>query len=332
MKYSSFFALFLFFFGLNFLSAQSVYELEARYKKSSSKSEKMDLAYQIAEKSLASNPKKAIDYSVVASQLATEIGDKRKETDASYLAAEAVYRTRNYSDAAGRYNRAWNTARNYGFRDVAVNAMGKLQDIALKQNDYKEALKWSTETVRYLSESSGAGIRSGGEAQKKLENQLAAAEADNRNLREQLAQATGQSQVLENSYQSQLKDVQEKTLNELTVKDQALTQISKEKLRVDSISRTNSLRLKNLTEDQMIDSIVRAQQEREIQVQKRRVAEAELSQEKSEALRKILLLVTSFVMMLAILLYLRFLAKRRMANQLTNKNKSIEEEQVRSNS
>ncbi len=331
MKYSSAFVLCLVFLGLNVLSAQSVYELENKYKKSNSKNEKMDLAYQIAEKSVGSNPKKALEFAVVASQLATEIGDKRKETDASYLSGEAAYRLRDYGGAAGRYNRAWNTARNYGFRDVAINSMNKLQDIALKQNDYKEALKWSTETVRYLSDNSGPGARSGGEAQRKLENQLAAAASDNRALREQLAQATGQSQLLENTYQSQLKDVQDKTQSELSVKDMALTQISKEKLRVDSISRTNSLMLKNLTQGQMIDSIVRAQQEREIQSQKRRAAELELAQEKGDTQRKILLLIVCFVVLLAILFYIRFLAKKRTANQLTNKNRLIEAEQLRSN-
>lgn len=331
MKYSSIVILFLVFWGHNALFAQSVYQLESQYKSSSSKGEKMNLAYQIAEKLLASNPKRAVQYAGISSQLATEIGDKRKETDASYLVAEAYYRSRDYSSASGSYNRAWNTARNYGFRDIAINAMGKLQDIALKQNDYKEALKWSTETVRYLSANTGPGARGGGEAQRKLENQLASAEAENRALREQLAQLTGQSQYLENTFQTQLKDVEQKTQFKLSEKDSALTQISQEKLRVDSLVRTNSLRLKNLTEEQMIDSIVRAQQEREIQTQKRRAAEAELAQEKSEALRNILMLLVGFIFLLALLFFIRYRSKHRTAKELSNKNKIIEEEQIRSN-
>lgn len=331
MKYSSAFALVFCLLGLNILSAQSIAELEAKFNRSGSKNEKMTLALQIAEKSIATSPRKASDFAVRANQLATEIGDKRRETDAAYLAADAEYRLRNYKEAAGRFNRAWNTSRNYGFRDVAINSSEKLQDIALKQNDFKEALKWSTETVKYLRENSGPGVRGGGDAQRKLENQLATAESENRTLREQLAQATGQTQLLENNYQTQIKDVQEKTQIELSEKNAALSQISQEKQRVDSIARTNSLRLKNLTEEQMIDSIVRAQQEREIQSQKRLVAEAQLAKERSEALRNLLLLAVAFVFLLATLFYFRFRAKRRMANELTNKNKLIEEEQKRSN-
>jgi adenylate cyclase len=330
MKYSSAFILLLVVFGIQSTVAQSIADLEAKFNRSGSKSEKMNLAYQIAEKTIGTSPKKASEYAIKANQIATEIGDKRRETDAAFLAADAEYRVRNYREAAGRFNRAWNTARNYGFRDIAISSTEKLQDIALKQNDFKEALKWSTETVKYLRENSGPGARGGGDAQRKLENQLASAESENRALREQLAQATVQTQLLENNYQSQIKDVQEKTQAELSEKNAALSQISQQKQRADSIARTNSLRLKNLSEEQMIDSIVRAQQEREIQSQKRLVAEAELAKEKSEALRNLLLLLVGFVLLLAILFYFRFRAKRRMANELTEKNKVIEAEQKRS--
>ncbi|MBL7828525.1 MAG: hypothetical protein JNJ57_17965, partial [Saprospiraceae bacterium] len=332
MNYSSAFVLLVFLFVQQMLGAQTVADLEARFNRSGSKPEKMSLAYQIAEKSIASNPRKASDFAVRANQLATEIGDKRKEADAAFLAADAEYRLRNYKEAAGRFNRAWDTARNYGFKDIAISSTEKLQDIALKVNDYKEALKWSTETVRYLRDNSGPGARGGGEAQRKLENQLAAAEADNRSLREQLARATGHTQVLEETYQTQLKDVQEKSQIEISEKSATIDQISKEKQRADSVVRVNNLRLKNLTEEQMIDSIVKAQQERQIQSEKRRAAEYQLAQQQSEAMRNVLLLMVGFVLLLAILFYFRFRAKKRMANELTLKNAQIQEAQKRSDS
>lgn len=331
MKYQSVLAAFLFFLGLTAVSAQSVAELETKFNRSTSKIERMNLAYQIADKSIATNARKASDYAVRANQLAVEIGDKRKEADAAVLAADAEFRLRNYKEAAGRFNRAWNTARNYGFRDLVLTSAEKLQDIATKQNDLKEALKWSTETVKYLKDS-GNGARGGGDSNRKLENQLAAAEADNRALREQLAAATGQKQILENTYQTQLKEVEEKSQSVLTEKDAALTQVSKEKLIADSIARTSSLKLKNLTEEQMISTIVKADQEREIQAQKAQLAEAQLLRQQSENMRNILALVVVFVLFLAVLFYARFLAKKRMANELSEKNALIEEEQKRSNS
>ncbi|MFM8485654.1 MAG: hypothetical protein ACKOCH_04920, partial [Bacteroidota bacterium] len=192
------------------------------------------------------------------------------------------------------------------------------------------ALKWSTEIVKYLKDNAGPGARSGGEAQRKLENQLAALEAENRQLKEQLAQATGQTEVLETSYQSQLKDVQEQSQLQIDEKSAAIDQISREKQRADSIVRVNNLRLKNLTQEQMIDSIVKAQQEREIQGQKRREAELRLEKEALQATRNLSFLLFGFAFLLAFLFYLRFRAKRRMANELSVKNSMIETAQKQS--
>ncbi len=329
MKHQSAFVFLLALFTAGLLPAQAVSELEARLKRSSSKSEKMNLSYQIAEKLLASNPTKASEYAQQASYLATELGDKRREADAAYLSADGQYRARNFKEASVRFQRSWNSARNFGLREVALNSTEKLQDIALKQNDFREALKWSRETVNYLRES-GGGARSGGDAVRRLENQLAVAEADNRKLREQIAQLTGQTQILETTYQSQLKEVQEKTQQEISMKEATISQISTEKQRADSLVRTKALQLQDLTETQMIDSIVKAQQERELQTQKTRLAEAELAQKQSENLRNILALLTCFVLLLALLFYSRFRAKKRTANQLALKNALIEEEQKRS--
>ena len=80
-----------------FLSAQSVAELERKLNASQSKSEKMNLCYQIAEKSLASNPKKSADYAHRASLLASELGEKRREAESIYLSADGLVRSRNYT-------------------------------------------------------------------------------------------------------------------------------------------------------------------------------------------------------------------------------------------
>lgn len=311
------------------IRAQSVSELENRYNRSGTKSERMNLAYQIAEKSIGNNAKKASDFANRASQLATEIGDKRREADATFLSADAEYRLRNYKEAANRFMHSWNAARNYGLRDVALSSTEKLQDIALKQNDYREALKWSRETVNYLKDS-GGGVRGGGDAQRRLENQLAAAEANNRALREQLAQVTGKSEILETTYQSQLKEVQEKNQQQLTQKEQTISQIEQARQRSDSLANSKSRLVETLTKEQMADAIVRAQQEKELQLQKTLVAEAELGKQQSENMRNVLALLAAFILVIALLFYIRFRAKRRTANELTQKNALIESEQKRS--
>jgi class 3 adenylate cyclase len=312
------------------LSAQSNSEMESRFKKSSNKSDKITIAIKLAENLLGSNPNKAADYAQQANQLAVETGDKSSEVKSANLSAEGMYRARNYKEASARFTRAWNTARNYGFRDDAIKSSEKLQDISLKQNDYKEALKWSRETINYLKES-GSGARSGGDSQNKLVSQLAAAETENRSLKDQIAKLSGQSQNIETNYQEQIKQVQSKSQEELSQKNAALTQISAEKQKADSLMRTKTRQLEFLTKEQMLDSIVLAQKELVIQRQKNEVDEAKRVQEKSDYIRNILALVAIFVLLLATLFFARYRAKRKTANELSSKNAVIEEEQKRSN-
>ena len=261
------------------LHAQSVADLEARLKRATSKSDKLTLNYQLAEKLLAGNPAKSATYATAAAQIATEIGDKRKEADATFLSAEGQYRSKNYRAASSNYNAAWNAARNYGLRDVALNSTERLQDIALKQNDFKEALKWSRETVNYLKDA-GGGTRSGGDAMRRLEDRLSTVEAENRNLRDQLANATGQSQQLETTFrqtEAQLKETQEKTQQELSQKQATISQISQAKQRSDSLVRTKASMVEFLTKEQLADSILIERAARQLEERGHQVAEAEFA-------------------------------------------------------
>ena len=85
-----------------------------------------------------------------------------------------------------------------------------------------------------------------------------------------------------------------------------------------------------LTKDQLADSIVRAQQERDIQLNRRLLAEAETQKTRDQALRNLLGVVVGFMLVLAGLFYVRYRAKQRTANELAEKNVRIEEEQKRS--
>ncbi|MCC6463386.1 MAG: adenylate/guanylate cyclase [Saprospiraceae bacterium] len=330
MKRYSAFALFISVFLLTgVLQAQSVTELKARFKRSNSKTERMNLSYQIAEKQLNSSPTETTEYASIASELANEVGDKRREAEALYLSAEGLYRRRSYKEAAARYNNSWQAARNYGLYDLALSSMDRLQDIGLKQNDLREALKWSQETNNYLKGNTGRSSSSG-DALRRLETKLTALETENRLLKEQLANASGQSQNLASTYEQQLQEVQSKTQQELSKREETITQISQEKSKSDSLVKTKARLLETLTAAQMVDSIVRSEQKLQIETQKTALAEAKLAQQQSEAARNVLLLLVGFVLIIAVLFFLRYRAKRRTANDLSIKNKIIEEEQKKS--
>jgi len=312
--------------------AQSVAELEKKLAKSQSKSEKMNLLYQIAEKTLASSPTKSADYAHRASILASELGEKRRESESIYLSADALMRSRKWKEASSRFNWAWNTARNYGHRDMALLSAEKLQEIARKNSDEYEELKWAREVIGYLKESSG---RSGGvgDAGGKLTAQLAALESENTRLKGELERLSGQSQEYESAYKAteeQYKQEQEKIQTVISQKEEELTQIAQQKLKTDSLLGVKAKLIASMSADQMADAMLLAQQERTLQEQQTQIAESELANERQQNIQNLLAAFALFVLVLAVLFFIRFRAKQRTANELSEKNRVIEEEQKRS--
>ena len=329
MRSASFFALFSCLLSASILFGQSTAELDKRFKNpATSKQDKMNIAYQLASqwKKSTATASKAADYAWQANQLAIEVGDKRREAEAANLSADAMFIAGNLKVSAERYVQAWNAARNYGLRDLAINCADRLQEIARKKNDQKEELKWSREMVNYLKDS-GGGTRGGGDAQRRLENQLAAAEAKIRELADKLAQATGQSQSIETNYQAQLKEVQAKSQQQITEittqKEATINDIELKRQKADSVANQRGRDLALMSREQLEAAM-------QIETQRRSLAESQLKQTENENQRNVLALIAGFVMLIAILFYIRYRAKNRTAAELSEKNTRIEEEQKRS--
>jgi adenylate cyclase len=317
-------------------SGQSVAELEKRFKDPNTpKRDKMNVAYQLAEMLRKNAASKAADYAWQSHDLAIQVTDKRREAEAANLSAEATLASGNLKLAATRYTQAWNAARNYGLRDLALNSADRLQEIARRQPGLKEEarlkeeLKWSREVVTYLKES-GGGTRSGGGAQRRLEDQLAAAEQKIRELAAKLEQATGQSQSLETSYQTQLKEIQDKSQQQISQKDATISQKQQDLVRADSFNQSQARRIDQMSEEQVRALLLVAERDRDIQKQELLLAEAKTQTIKDRGLRNLFAVVSAFVLVLAGLFYIRYRAKRRAADELAQKNARIEEEQKRS--
>lgn len=308
------------------LSAQTVTSLKNKLKRAGTKSERMQLSYQIAEKQLARSPAEAATYAYKASELAVQLGEKRMASDALYLSGNALYRRRKYTEASRRFSEAWHTARNYGHRETALQAAEKLKDIGKAQRDMGEALKWSEEMIKYLKENTGRSSNSGS-ALRRMEAQLDAVKAENKSLREQLTGATGTSDILETSYQQQIRKVQAQTQEELIRRD---SQVEMTQRVADSLAKEKGRLMQTMRKEQLLDSLFKAQKEREIETQKAEIANAKLAQRESEAIRNALIMVSSFIFIIAGLFYLGYRAKRRTANELSDKNKAIKAEQEKS--
>ena len=292
------------------LSGQSTAELESRLRKATTKSDKMSLYLDLATKYASANPPnpaKAADYAYNASTLATELGNKKVEAEAMYLSAQATFNRRNYAEAAKRFEAAWQSGRNYGLNTVVLGSLEKLQELAKRQNNLPDALRWSTETVNYLKRQGG-----GAATNSKAEGRMLQLQTENQQLRNKLQELTGESQQFASKFtetEAQLQAVKEQTTEELNKKEEALTQISQEKAELDSTARYTASLVESLSKEQLAAKVVQEEQEKELQKNKTALAEAELSSQQAEALRNILALVVGFSLIISLLFYLRFRAK-----------------------
>ncbi len=309
------------------LSAQSVAELKNNLRRAQTKNERMQISYDLAQALMnGRNFGEAADMAYQAYELAIQLGEKRMASDAILLSGDAHYRRKKYPEASARLLDAWNTARNYGHRDVAIAAAERLMNINKEQKNLAEALKWSQEMIQYLRENTGRGT-TGGDALRRLESQIAALEAENRSLKEQIAQLSSKTQEIESAYKQQIQQVQAISQQELGKREAEITLTRRQ---ADSLEDVKNRLLKTMTESQMIDSMIKAQQEREIQRQKAIAAQLEVERQKSEAARNLLLVVSAVILIIAALLFLLYQGKQRTARALAAKNRIIEEERKRS--
>jgi len=309
------------------LYAQSVAELKNNLRRAQTKNERMQISYDLAQALMnGRNFGEAADMAYQAYELAIQLGEKRMASDAILLSGDAHYRRKKYPEASVRLLDAWNTARNYGHRDVAIAAAERLMNINKEQKNLEEALKWSQEMIQYLRENTGRGT-TGGDALRRLESQIAALEAENRSLKEQIAQLSSKTQEIESAYKQQIRQVQAISQQELGKREAEITLTRRQ---ADSLEDVKNRLLKTMTESQMIDSMIKAQQEREIQRQKAIAAQLEVERQKSEAARNLLLVVSAVILIIAALLFLLYQGKQRTARALAAKNRIIEEERKRS--
>lgn len=334
------FALLVFLVGFAArLAAQvSIPAMEARLNNPATpKSERLDLSFSLAEKLLRTQPVKSADYAHRAAMLASELGERERETAAYLLAGEAHYRRRDTREATARWNRAFVLAKDYGQTDRAIEALKQMQTVATQKSDFREAYRLSQEGVALLQKSGGGGSSTtstgDGGRTARLERRLSEIQQENQQLRAELAKITGRTEFLESNYretEAALREAEQKNEGVLEAKDQQIAKATETVVRQDSAIRQKEKLVLNLTKEQMADSILLVKRQKEVETARATAATAELEKKKSENFRNLLAMVAGLVLMLALVFYFRYLAKKRTANQLVAQNNLLETERQRS--
>ena len=128
---------------------------EEQLKKTTDKNEEMRLSYEVAQKSLASDPAKASEYAHRAYNLATDLGNNSMMAKAAFINAEGFNRRKDNSGALIRYTRSLESARKVGDTDISLSCYAKMQDLAIRENNIRQAYNYSLDAIAMLRKSGG---------------------------------------------------------------------------------------------------------------------------------------------------------------------------------
>ena len=181
--------LFLFLLLANSLEAQTAAELESRLQNATSPDEKWKITYALARNLLTTNPVQAAAYAQNALTLAVEMNNKNYEAQSALVAADIAWRGNHLKEAAALYRKAHEAATAAVMPDMVLESVEKLQEIAVRQGDYKAAFEWSRQRTGLLQEK--ARRYADQQAQQRETTNAALLEEKNRDTRVMLSLLAG---------------------------------------------------------------------------------------------------------------------------------------------
>jgi class 3 adenylate cyclase len=333
----------LFVFGSILLNAQSISELEKQLREAETSQEKMNLNYDLAEAWLSKDVKKAIDYGKAAHNRAQELSNNGMLAQSSFVISQAYNRVRGEERKEETWLKsALGYAKNANDGDLIIKAVDKLSRLAIKndrKNGHRKAYQYTEEAFKFFSQRG----RSISELDRRYDKQKAFRQKEQRELMRELDQLTAQLNRLgqERDKLSTDKTVltqrtkklekeketiaQEKEIveQEIAEKEEEIKDISREKLQQKMLADARKHMIENLENERVIDSLALQQTNLELQ-------NATLQNEQSKYVFMLMGAGVLFVILLALLNYYRFRAKKRLSNKLEQQNHIIEEERQRS--
>lgn len=333
----------LFVFVSIMLNAQSTSELEKQLKAAETSKEKMNLSFDLAEAWLSKDVKKAVEYGKSAHNRAQELSNNGMLAQSAFLISQAYNRTRGEERKEETWLKsALGYAKNANDGDLIIKTVDKLSRLAIRndrKNGHRKAYQYTEEAFKFFSQRG----RSISELDRKYDKQKAFREKEQRELMRDLDQLTAELNRLgrERDKLSDDKTVltqrtkklekeketieQEKVLveQEVAEKEEEIKDISKEKLQAKMLAETRQHMIDNLENEKVIDSL-------NLQQANLSLENAQLQQEQSKYIFMFMGAVALFVILLALLNYFRFRAKKRLSKKLELQNQLIEEERKRS--
>jgi adenylate cyclase len=328
----------LFFLSINLGQAQSAQELEKQLQQSTNPQEKITLNQQLANAYLSSDIDKAMNFAKAASRESIASGNKLQAAASNYLIATIADRKKDKGNFILYMKNAINYAKEANDLDMLARSSDKLSSYYVKLREWDDAFKTTQGAFSYVL-SKGYNMS---DLESKYNAQRMSLDREKRNLENQISQMQGRladvsaeknqlstekTKLVETTQKLEEKNV----INEeiITLQKKEVTSISKEKEQAEAAKKETEAELDLLSKEKLKQEILLERNQTQLTEAK---LEAEKQKNEVQARNKFLQLsglVALFFLLLSILLFGRFQAKKRSEKTLAGKNKTIEEERLR---
>ncbi|MEL7219837.1 MAG: adenylate/guanylate cyclase domain-containing protein [Bacteroidota bacterium] len=295
--------------------------------------ERMVLRYELAEAYLNMNAKEeAEENGKAAHRAANDLGNNGMSARAAFLVAQAYGKQRDDRNKEVWLKTTLSYAKRAGDSDLIIKSVDERSKLAVKDRNYRKAYQVNQEAFSYFSQNGTSiselegkyeSLRGQIEREKRsLQQEKDQLSFEIRNLRLETDQLSDDKTVLERRTEQLSNDNQAKE-EELLSKSEELESISVEKEAAERKAKQRARQVDQLSEEVAKEQLIAKEAENDKMA-------AELKAKKQENYLFASAGIAGILLLLALLLYSRFTAKRRAAKSLEEKNKQIEEARERS--
>ena len=312
--------------------SQSTEDLEQQLKEAETGKEKMLLNYQLGEKYLRSDTKKALDYAKAAHSMASSQKNTGMAARSAFLTARVYERKRDKRNQEVWLKSTIKLAKAAGDSDLIIKGVEERAQLAIKDRNHRRASDIYSEAFTYFSQkgTSLSDLESKYALSKsQLSKEQRQLEKERNSLLEEVASLQGERSKLADdkrvltAQKQQLAEAKEQAEETLTEKEEALASIEEEKQQLEEDRKKKERRIRQLDKEAIADSLALAEESLRNEILKR-------ESEHNQTLRNYVLIGAAFLVVLLLFFMSLYTGSRRSKRKLEEKNKIIEQERERS--
>jgi class 3 adenylate cyclase len=324
--------IYAFFFIVFAAHGQTVPELESQLQEAASFEAKVSANLALSQAIMASDPKKALDYAKMANRLSLDNGNKALAAQSALQVATVYEKIKDERNQEVWLKTTSTYAKEAGDMQLLVTSVERRSRLATRDQNYRRAYEINQEAFQFFSQK-GNSI---GDLENRYATQRANLEREKRALQKErdLLQAdidlllSDRNQTVEDNTvlttrQKELETQKKEVEQQVSRKDEDIAAISEEKKQAEELAKLKEGEVKVLSRDTLEKFYLLEKAQTKLMAEQLKV-------EEQNNLVRLAGVTSAVLLLLAMLLYGRYRAKRRSAKSLEEKNGIIEAERQRS--